>query len=89
MNWFDKIFEHLFAIRIALSPALLGLIIGGFVYGSNDSLLYELLAGGIVLLGIILGILLAVYVKKRGSAVDFMSRIMATPELDKKKEPNK
>lgn len=86
MSYFEKIIEILFAIRIALSPALIGLATGAYLYFSAASLNGELLGIGIVIAGIIAGIVLVIRVKKKQTAVGFLTKVMATPELDRKKE---
>lgn len=81
--------EAFFTIKLFLSPALLGGLIGAYFYlsANNDQQIY--LAYGIWTLGVLLGILLAWKVKKKQAATEFLGRIIATPDLDKTKEQSK
>lgn len=83
----DKLIEIIYGVRIFLSPALIGLILGLLVYLYFKNSVGIVL--GIVLLisGIIIGLIWAnkIYKSKNGTAW-YMSRTMATPELDKEKK---
>lgn len=77
---FNKFTEGIAWLQIAASPTLIGVIIGVVIgMAGNPGL-------GIVvgLLGLIVGIVWASRVSKREGASQFMSGIMATPELDEK-----
>lgn len=78
--------EAFFTIKLFLSPALLGGLIGAYFYisANNDAQIY--LAYAIWVAGILLGILLAWKVKKKEYATEFLSRIIATPDLDKQEK---
>lgn len=56
------------------------------VYFSDPSTTRLVFAMLIVLAGLVIGIVWAVKVSRKEGASHFMSRIMATPELDKKRE---
>lgn len=82
-----KRFTELLAwLRIALSPILFTVIVAVLVNWYADSPVGNILAICILLLGIIAGVVLAEYARKHGGAINFISRLNATPELDKKKD---
>lgn len=83
MNFFEKIVEWFFMIRLALAPTLLGVIVGGYFYLTATSSSGIIIGIAIAVVGLILGILLVIRVKKKQTATEFISRVMATPELDK------
>lgn len=83
---FHLIIEIFCSFQIVLSPLLIGAFIGIVVYFSDPSTTRLVLAVLIALAGLILGIIWAVKVSRKEGASHFMSRIMATPELDKKRE---
>ncbi len=78
--------EFLAYVRIFLSPLLFFCIVGGLFYWYDSSSTGVILASSFVVLGAVCGLLLCVYARKKGGAVNFISRIHATPELDKKKD---
>lgn len=86
MKFFEKFVELLFIIRLALSPILVGGLVGAYIYFDALSLPGEILGIGIIIAGLILGILLVMRVKRKQTAVEFLTKVMATPELDKKKK---
>lgn len=83
---FHLIIEIIYSFQIVLSPLLIGSFIGLVVYCYNPSTTGLILAILIALAGLIIGIIWAINVSKKEGASHFMSRIMATPELDKKRE---
>jgi hypothetical protein len=76
--------EFLAYIRIFLSPMLFFGIVAGLVYWYFDSSSGVILAIAALIVGVVCGLLLSNYARKRGGAVKFISRLNATPELDKK-----
>ena len=75
--------------EIVLSPFLIGLTLGAicYFYFSGES---GLITGIILsLAGLIVGIIWATRIWKQEGTSHYMSRIMATPELDKKPESEK
>lgn len=83
---FHLIIEIFCSLQIVLSPLLMGAFIGMVVYFSDPSTTRLVFAMLIVLAGLVIGIVWAVKVSRKEGASHFMSRIMATPELDKKRE---
>lgn len=73
-------------IRIAAAPFLIALGIGAYIYTHNPSrftLAYAIL---IVMIGLIIGVLWATRVWKKTGTTEFLSRVDATPELNKPQE---
>lgn len=89
-KFLEKITELIGWLQIAASPFLVGLIIGAAVYFSNQTTGNLIIGIGIAFIGLANGILLAtrVYKSKKGT-VWFLSRTMATPEIDRKKTDKK
>jgi len=88
-GFFDYFFEIIGWLQIVASPLLLGLIIGACIYFSNPSTV-RLIAGiSVATLGLIIGIIIATRAWKRKGTMHFVSRIMATPELDNLEEEKK
>ena len=73
-------------IKILLSPTLIGLIIGGLIYLSSPNNKTFIVAIIITLLGLIIGIIWATKIWKKGGTHNFMSKIYSSPDLDKKEE---
>lgn len=78
--------EFLAYVRIFLSPMLFFSIVGGLFYWYNSSTTGIITAIVFVVIGALCGLLLCAYARKKGGAVSFISRIHASPELDKKKD---
>ena len=80
---FEKITELIGWFQIVISPTLLGLGIGCIVY-FNFQNLAGLISGIIIsIIGLICGIVLATKKFKTTGTIHFLSRVSATPELDK------
>ncbi len=82
MSFFDYFTEVIGWLQIVASPLLLGLIIAAFIYFSNPTLWRLIIAIGVALLGLIVGLVFATRIWKKQGTIHFVSRIMATPELD-------
>jgi hypothetical protein len=76
-------------LQIALSPTLIGGIAGFIIYKYRDDIYGAVIGIVLASLGIIIGVVWATRVWKKRGTVELMSRIMATPELDKKEEDEK
>lgn len=76
-------------IWIAFSPTLVGLILGGLFYLSTPNTTGKVGWVVIASLGIIAGAIWATKVKRKHGTIWFMSRNMATPELDGKSKATK
>lgn len=70
--------------RIVLSPLFIGLAIGAFVYLPNPSNTRLAIGITIISLSLIIGIIWATKIwKSKEGTIWFISRISATPDLDK------
>jgi hypothetical protein len=80
---FELIMESIGWLQIVASPLLIGLIVGAIIYFPNPTT--TRLVSGIIIatLGLVIGIIWATKQWKGKGTIWFMSRIMATPELDK------
>lgn len=82
-EWFVEILGWL---KIVASPLFLGIIAGIVIYGFKPDRSGLLISAIIVLISLIIGIIWATKVWKKQGTNQFLSRIMATPELDERKE---
>lgn len=89
MSFFDYATEVIGWLQIVASPLLAGLVVGGLIYFSNPSTLRLVIAIVVVLIGLIVGIVFATRVWKKQGTIHFVSRVMATPELDNLDEEEK
>lgn len=76
--------EILGALLILGSPTLMGALIGGYFYLNNPGAQTQWLFVGLSALGLLIGIWWAVREWKSRGTVWFVSRLMATPDLDRK-----
>lgn len=83
---FALIIESIGWLQIALSPILIGLFFGAIVYFSGPSTVRLIIAVVIVTVGLVIGVIWATKVWRRKGTSWFMSRIIATPELDKEND---
>lgn len=87
MRFFDKIVDIVAWIKIFISPTLVGLIIGTYLWLSNENNdLMQMAALGVVALGIAGGIIWAERVRKKQGTQEFVSTIYRTPELEKEED---
>lgn len=70
-------------LRIAASPFLIGLILAALIYFPQPSTTRLVLAVLSIFAGLLIGVLWATKHFKGKGTMWFLSRIMATPELDK------
>lgn len=80
--FFEQVLEVLGWLRIVLSPLLIGIIIAAFIYYSEPSTLRLVLALVVIALGLVIGIIWATRVWKKEGTMAFLSREIATPDLD-------
>lgn len=85
-RFLDKVAEFISMIKIALSPIIVFTIAGIICYFGIKTPWGIILGIISIILGLVFGIWLAVYIHKKHGAIEFNSRISATPELDNKKE---
>lgn len=85
-----KIIEVFGWLRIMASPLLIGLVIGVIIYDYNQNITGAIISISVAILGLIIGIIWATKVwKSKQGTIQFLSRIMATPELEKNDEQSK
>ncbi len=89
MSFFDYAVEVIGWLEIVLSPLLAGLVIAALFYFSNPTTLRLVIAIAVILISLIIGIVIATKIWKKKGTMHFMSRIMATPELDDIPAPKK
>lgn len=86
----SRIFEYLMEIvgwlLIVCSPLLIGLTIGIVIYLSDPNETRLIIGIALTSLGLLVGILWATRIWKTTGTMWFLSRIMATPELDGSEE---
>lgn len=84
MKFFHYLTEIIGWLQIIAGPVLVGLLIGALVYYNHQNT--RGLIGGITIAiaGLIAGIVLGIYIWRKYGTVNFLSRLSATRELDKK-----
>jgi hypothetical protein len=83
---FEYFLEIIGWLQITASPLLIGLLTGAVIYFLNPNLLTLIIGSIITATGFIIGIIWATRVWRKHGTMHFLSRIMATPELDKNDE---
>jgi hypothetical protein len=86
VKWFLALTEIFGWVQIMLSPTLGGLALGGLFYLYRPDIIGIIGGTSIAIIGLVIGIIWATKVKKKYGTIWFVSRIMATPELDTKNE---
>ncbi|MEM7654493.1 MAG: hypothetical protein AAF399_00060 [Bacteroidota bacterium] len=81
-NRFDRFSEILGWIGIVLSPTLAGVLLGGLCYLYAPGFWGIAAWVALALLGGMIGVVWANHIKQKYGTIWFLSRIMATPELD-------
>ena len=71
-------------LQIAASPLVAGLIIGTIIYLAKTDTIGLIIGIIIALTGLVVGVVWATKVWRREGTVNFMSRLLGTPELDRK-----
>ncbi|MCR9182832.1 MAG: hypothetical protein NXH73_07895 [Flavobacteriaceae bacterium] len=79
---FELITESIGWLQIVASPFLIGLIIGAIIYFPEPTMMRLGIGTIVAILGLVIGIFWATKQWKGKGTIWFMSRIMATPELD-------
>lgn len=86
-NIFEKSTEAIGGFQIFLSPLLIGILIAAIIYFPNPNNFTLIIAVAIVILGIVIGVILAlrIYKSKEGT-IHFISNTASTPEIEKTTE---
>lgn len=88
-KYFDLFTESIGWFRIVLTPLLFGLVIGAVVYFTDPTTIKLILAIVIAISGLVIGIIWANKHWKGNGTIRFISRINASPKLDKPEENDK
>ena len=86
MKILNVIFEILGWLQIVASPLIAGIVIGGVVYLAKRDNAGLIMGISIAVIGLTVGIIWATRVWKKEGTINFMSKIIGTPELDEKKK---
>jgi hypothetical protein len=81
-SFLELLFEIIGGIRIAISPTIIGCIIGAIVYYNDPSPVRLTIAIGIATLGLVIGILWAVRVFQTRGTMRFLSTISEDNTMD-------
>lgn len=73
-------------MQILASPLLAGIVVGCLVYLAQPNPVGMIIGVASAIIGLVVGIVWATKTWKKKGTVRFMSRVIATPELDKKLE---
>ncbi|MPS63949.1 MAG: hypothetical protein DI622_03580 [Chryseobacterium sp.] len=86
-NIFEKSTEVIGASQIFLSPLLVGILIAAIIYFPNPNNFTLVIAVAVVILGTIIGLILAlkIYKSKEGT-IHFISKTTSTPEIEETKK---
>ena len=74
-------------VRIVLSPLLISVFIGGFVVLGLQNTLVIVIGSLITLTGLIIGVIWATRIWKTTGTTWFMSRLVASPDIDEAIKP--
>jgi hypothetical protein len=85
-SWFENFADIIGWLQIVVSPLLIGLVIGAIIYFMNPTPPGLVIGISVAIIGLIIGVIWATKVWKKQGTSHFISRIMATPELDPKEE---
>ena len=86
LSLFDQLMEIMGWLQIAVSPTIIAIVLAFLLYHFIPNTLGLVLAMIVVVAGLITGIVWATKKWKKKQTIAFMSRTMATPELDKLQE---
>lgn len=86
MKFFRFLTETIGWLQIVAGPFLLGALIGFLVYHKNQNSTGLITGMLIAAAGLVLGIIAGIFIRKKTGTVNFLSRVNASPELDKKDE---
>lgn len=87
MRYLERITELIGGLQIVLSPFLIGLLFGSLIYFSIPTITTLIIGICIAFVGLFAGIIWATKkLKSKKGTVGFLSKIMSTPEFDKKED---
>ncbi|MEI6596102.1 MAG: hypothetical protein WCO28_11110 [Bacteroidota bacterium] len=82
MRFFEFLSEGIGWLKIVASPLIAGAIIGALVYSFSENTVGLFVGIAITLLGLIIGIIWATRIWKKQGAMEFLSRINSSHEID-------
>jgi hypothetical protein len=85
-KFFEKLTSLFAWLQIALSPIVLGIILGVVLYFALPEGMGLLFGFIVTIAGFVLGVMWAERARKKVGTVEYMARTMATPELDEQIE---
>lgn len=85
-RFFEFLTEAIGWLQIIASPFLIGLVTGAIIYFTNPGTLRLCIGIVVATAGLVTGVVWATKQWKGKGTIWFLSRIMATPELDKQEE---
>lgn len=85
MRFLAQLTETIAFIRIAASPGLIGFGLGWVIWAFYPDMAGCILGSILTIAGIGIGIFGAMRIRKKESAIDFISRVNASPELNQDK----
>lgn len=80
----NTLFGCLYWLRIFLSPVAISLMVAGPLFFFYSSPLTDLLAGGLLLAGIIIGIVFAERMRAKYGTMAFMGKIYGTDDVNRR-----
>ncbi len=84
---FDYFLEILGWLQIAASPLAIAILLGGVIFFIRPGRSTLFIAILLVAAGLMIGIVWATRVWRKKGTINYLSRIMATPDLEKEPEP--
>ena len=86
---FESVAEAIGWLQIVASPLLIGVIVGTIIYVTDPTTTRLIIGITVASTGLIVGVIWATRQWKGRGTIWFMSRLMATPELDKPENEKK
>ena len=82
ITFFKRMVRVIAFLQIAVAPLLIGAISGLGIYSFFPQTIGLLLEVLFTLIGLVMGIVWAFRVDRKSGVVEYMSRVIASPELD-------
>lgn len=85
-NFFELLFELIGWVGIAISPLIIGCLIGLFIYILKTDKTGLFMAILVAVLGLITGVIWATRIWKKGGTIQFLSRLISSEQMQQKEE---
>lgn len=82
MKLIGNIIEAFYYMRVVLSPLLVGIIISFILYNTLETPYNAILAVGVMMTAIFLGVKWANWARKKHGSSNYIGRVISTPDLD-------